>query len=315
MNQTLRLVLGSLIFIGLSACSVSGISASNTDGAPVLTVLDSFHIPREKFDGDLITELSDLAWDEDEQLLYAVSDRGKLFHFKLTIENERIIKVEPVFARTLRNAKDKKLDWRDSEGLFALKANNGKKGDTQLAVSLEGIPRLLRMNTRGTQIGEEKLNKALRDRHQFRESNTGLESVAYHPKYGFITAPERSLKGQPDNLHTLYSAKQQWSFMAYPSKNSSITALEVLPDQSLLVLERAWAGFPNPLVISVRRVDLSACSKEGACVAQDLMVSSSLLSIDNYEGLTHIRDNLYLMVSDDGNHDLLRTTLTLFKVE
>ena len=103
--------------------------------------------------------------------------------------------------------------------------------------------------------------------------------------------------------------------MAHPAKNSGISGLETLPDGNLLVMERAWSGIFNPLVVSLRYLDFEQCSKDGACTAQDLKVLSSHLLVDNFEGLTHIQGNQYLMVSDDGNEELLRTALTLFTLD
>ncbi|PID34325.1 MAG: hypothetical protein CR976_00880, partial [Thiotrichales bacterium] len=178
---------------------------------------------------------------------------------------------------------------RDAEGLMVWNASNGKKGDTQLIISLEGKPRLVRFTPQGRMIADIAVPRPLRDRHRLRKSNSGLESVTYHNSYGLMTAPEESLKGQPKNLHTVYAAKKQWSFMAYPAPNSSITALEMIEGTNeLLVLERAWNGALEPMVISL---------------------------VDNFEGMTAIGNNRYLIVSDDGKSDLLRTLLTLFKVE
>ncbi|MEZ5449283.1 MAG: esterase-like activity of phytase family protein [Thiolinea sp.] len=315
MTSAIRHLLGLLAFTALSACSAPAITADTSARYSRIHILGHYTLPREPFQGEAISELSGLAWDEDEQLLYAVSDRGRIFHFRLTLGDNGIQSVQPVFAAGLLDKQGKKLRARDSEGLSTRNANNGRRGDTQLVVSFEHGPRLLRMSPQGKELGSEPLNKALVDKKQYRDPNQMLESVVLHPKYGLLTAPERSLRGQPDNLQSVYSVQKSWSFMAYPATNSSVTGLEILPDESLLVLERAWSGFPNPMVISLRRVDLEACSQEGACKAQDLGVFSSILSVDNYEGLAHIKDNLYLMVSDDGQHDLLRTVLTLFRVE
>lgn len=318
----LHSLIGSLLFMALSACSMPAITDSGnavgSAGSGELMILDHHVIPPDDVNGLRITELSGLAWDEDEQLLYAVSDKGRVYHFKLKIENDLIASVTPVFAAKLRNVKGKKLKKhrRDAEGLMVWNAANGKKGDTQLIISLEGVPRIVRFTPQGKAIANIKVPEPLRDRHNLRASNSGLESVTYHPRYGFMTAPEESVKGQPKNLHTVYTAQKQWSFMAYPAKNSSITALEMMPgSNNLLVMERAWSGFPNPLTISLRRVNLEKCSDKGACVAEDLKVFSSSLSIDNFEGMTHIGNKRYLIVSDDGKSDLLRTLLTLFKVE
>lgn len=308
-KQALRSSL--LAALSLSACTAPTLQAENRYR---LTILDQIVIPRDTVNGQVVTELSDLAWDEDEQLLYAISDKGILFHFKLSTKNNSL-RAKPIAAFPLFDKQGKLLKPRDSEGLMVFNSENNRKGDSQLIVSMEGIPRLLRTDTQAHQISEEKLNPLLQNRKLYRSGNDMLESVIFHPRLGLLTAPEMSLKTNPENLHTIYSPTQYWSFPAYPSPKSSITALEVLPDQSLLVLERAWAGFPNPFVISLRRVDVMNCKPRTVCKVQDLAVFSGLLSIDNFEGLTHIKDNLYLMVSDDNQSDLLSTKLTLFNIE
>lgn len=301
--------------LALTACSVPSVTAATPKTYSQVKLLSQFTIPRRVVNGHVINEISGLAWDQDEQLLYALSDHGLLFHFKMSIEVDTIKAVDPVFVAVLVDNKGKPIKVRDSEGLFALNTNNSKKGDTQLAISFEHGPRIFRFTPQGRQVGTVSIHKDLQKAKNYRASNSMLESVAYHPKYGFITAPERSLKGQPENLQTIYAAKQKWSFLGYPATNSAVTGLDILPDQSVLVLERAWSGLFNPMVISLRRIDLKACGKAEICPVQDLGVYSSLIQIDNFEGLTQFRDNLYLMISDDGDRDLLRTQLSLFKVE
>jgi hypothetical protein len=286
--------------------------------SPVLEVRDTVVIPPHTVNGIKISELSGLAWDQDERLLYAISDKGHVFHFRLTLDGNRIMAVEPVYAANLTDTEGEpiKKGRRDSEGLTLLNAANGKRGDTQLVIALEAVPRIIRFTPQGTAIRNINLPPALQDKRAYQHGNNSLESVTFHPRYGFITAPEMPLRGQPDNLHTLYSTKgQHWSFIAYPAENSGISAMETLPDGNLLIMERAWSGFPNPLVVSLRYLDFRQCSKDGACTLQDLKVLSSHLLVDNFEGLTHIQGNQYLMVSDDGNEDFLPTSLTLFTLD
>jgi hypothetical protein len=282
---------------------------------PVLEVQSSVTIPPNTVNGITIAELSGLAWDSDEQLLYAISDKGRLFHFRLTLDGNRINAVKPVYAANLTDTTGEQIKKgrRDSEGLTILNAANDKHGDTQLVIAFEGIPRLIRFTPQGEAIQNIELPPVLSDKRAYRHGNNSLESVTFHPRYGFITAPEQPLRGQPPNLHTLYSTKgQHWSFNAYPAENSGISALETLPDGNILILERAWSGILSPLVVSLRYLDFRQCSKAGACAAQELKVFSNYLLVDNFEGLTHIQGNQYLMVSDDGGEEFLSTTLTLF---
>ncbi|WML86752.1 esterase-like activity of phytase family protein [Thiothrix subterranea] len=288
------------------------------NAAPVLEVQNSLVIPPHTVNGVKISELSGLAWDQDEQLLYAISDKGAIFHFKLDIQGKRLTAAEAVYAANLMDKDGERIKKgrRDSEGLTLMNANNGKTGDSQLVIAFEGIPRIIRFTPQGRAIKNISLPAELDDKNAYQHGNDSLESVTFHPRYGFITAPEMPLKGQPRNLHTLYSTKgQQWSFMAYPAKNSGISAMEVLPNGNLLVMERAWSGFPNPLVVSLRYLDFQQCSKDQACTLQNLKVFSNHLLVDNYEGLTHIQGNQYVMVGDDGNEDFLPTTLTLFTLD
>lgn len=277
---------------------------------------DDANIPADPINGLKVEELSGLAWDNDEQLLYAVSDRGVLFHFRLEgLEQGRLTFVRAVYAAKLLNNKGDELPKgrRDAEGLTVLNASNGKRGDTQLVISLEGQPRIVRFTASGRAIANIALPKAV---EQLPKNNSGLESITLHPRYAFLTAKEYPARGEPENLHTLYSTQgQRWQFLAYPAPKSSITALETLPDGSLLVLERAWSGFPNPLIISLRHLDFRQCSKENFCPVQDVQVFSSHLLMDNFEGLTHVRGKQYLMVSDDGGGDWQRTVLRLFTLE
>ena len=274
-------------------------------------------IPAETVMGVKIGELSGIAWDADEQLLYAVSDRGAVFHFQLTWDGNSVSAVQPVYAANLLDSKGGRVrkGRRDSEGLAVLNANNGKVGDSQLLISFEGEPRIIRFTPAGQAIKNMELPPQLRDVRQLHRGNDGLEAVTFHPRYGLLTAPESPLKGKPRTLHTLYGLSKSWSFNAYPAENSSITALETLPDGNILVLERAWSGFPNPLVVSLRYLDLKQCPKKGACPMQDIQVFSSHLALDNFEGLTRIDGNRYLMISDDGGGDWQRTLLTAFTLE
>lgn len=308
---------GVLLTLLSMACTAPVISHGDA-AAPRLEIRSSLAIPPHTVNGVKIAELSGLAWDEDEQLLYAISDKGRVYHFRLKLKGNQLVAAEPVFAAYLLDVEGERVrkNRRDSEGLTVLNAANGKQGDTELVVSFEGEPRIIRFTPQGLAIKNITVPKPLRDKKNLQTGNDSLESVTLHPRYGFITAPEKPLEGQPRNLHTLYSTKgEQWSFMAYPAKNSGISALETLPNGNLLIMERAWSGLSNPLTVSLRYLDFSRCSRDRACKPQDMKVISTHWLVDNFEGLTHIRGNQYLMVSDDGDENLLRTNLVLFTLD
>ncbi|MFN3785856.1 MAG: esterase-like activity of phytase family protein, partial [Thiothrix sp.] len=299
----------------LALCCCGGTSIAVAADAPRLQIQDTVAIPPQSVNGIRISELSGLAWDQDEQLLYAISDQGNIFHLRLQLEGQRIASVEARFAAQLSDDKGVRIKSgrRDSEGLTLINAANGKQGDTELVIAFEGEPRLIRFTPQGRAIKNITLPEVLRDKRAYQHGNHSLEAVTSHPRYGFISAPEMPLRGQPETLHSVYSTKgQQWSFNAYPAKNSAISALETLPNGNLLILERAWSGILNPLVVGLRYLDFQQCSQRNECPVVDLQVLSSHLLVDNYEGLTHIQGNQYLMVSDDGAEALLRTALTLF---
>ena len=76
--------------------------------------------------GSKVSELSDLAWDRDEKLLYALSDNGQLLSFKPVFSNNRLEDLLMVNGISLHDDKGKKLRWKnsDSEGLTLMNSNN-----------------------------------------------------------------------------------------------------------------------------------------------------------------------------------------------
>jgi len=324
-----RLFLWLLIFpiALLSACSSFKANAYNYSITPEnidshfmrINILSSFILKTKTKDSLPITEFSDLAWDEDEQLLYAVSDEGYLYHLKLGFNKKKLQTVSIVAAMHLKDKHKQPLKGKfsDAEGLALTNGNNGKRGDSILIISFENKPRIATFSSDGSFIRKVKTIKKLRKRKSFRHKNKALESVTLHPKYGILTASETPLKANPLNKQTLYSSTgKEWHFAASKVKNSSITALEVLPNGDVLILERAYNGFLFPVVISLRQLNIQNCKSSNLCetslIAQ--FSSSDGWILDNFEGLTHIRGNQYLMVSDNNNSPFQKTILVLFEI-
>ena len=266
-----------------------------------------------------VKELSGIAWDNDEKILYTVSDEGYLYHLEVTINNNQLDGVKVIFAVKLVDSSGNPLKgkYRDSEGLSTLNTNNGKQGDTQLFISFENKPRIVKFSTKGRMISAIKLPKKINKKSKFRHKNKALESVAYHPKYGVITAAEYPIKYRTQTIQTLFSSTgKEWSFERSKAPNSGITGLEILENGDVLVLERAYKNPFIPVVINLRRLQLDQCNKDRLCKAEAIarFDASDGWSIDNFEGLAHYKDNQYFMISDDNNSIFQKTILVLFEV-
>ena len=96
-----------------------------------------------------VAELSGIAWDNDEKILYAVSDEGYFYHLKVILKNNQLSGLHVIYATKLTDTEGKPLkgSHRDSEGLSTLNTNNGKQGDTQLLISFENKPRIVKFTT------------------------------------------------------------------------------------------------------------------------------------------------------------------------
>lgn len=108
------------------------------ENQPPSVELSRFAIAESLLAGLPINELSALAWDADEQLLYAISDKGSVFHFRITLEGNNILSTESLYGGRLTTTEnpDSPRTGMDAEGLTLLNANNGQTGDTELVVAI-----------------------------------------------------------------------------------------------------------------------------------------------------------------------------------
>jgi hypothetical protein len=279
-----------------------------------------------KINGIPLAELSGLAWDEDEGLLYAVSDGGSLFHLRPVITDNTLTNVKAVSAYWLLNQKGERLQPVDSEGLAILNGNNGVAGDTELVISFEHPLQMARVSPQGEPLGDYVLPTPLQRAENYYSTNKALEAVTVHPHLGILTSPEwplkkkntgYSLKGQ--HKHTVYALEggKQWTFPAYPAPNSAVVALEALEDGSVLVLERAFVSVFEPLIISLRRLWLYTCKKCSENVKSEQVAvfdNTQGWKVDNFEGLTHHQGAYFFMVSDDNGRSLQDTFLSYFEL-
>ncbi len=252
-----------------------------------VTLLDSVVTHFWNFD-----EISDLAYDPTRDALYAINDSAWLYTLEIRLRNDRIQSLRLLHRRKLKGKHHIPLTRKalaDSEGMCFVGGN--------LLVSFERRPRIALYTTKGDLLYTIKLPKPLRKKRLYRDKNQMLEAITYHPRYRIVTAPEEPLRISPMRRHTLYSEKTRWYFEA----TGSITALETTPKGNILVLERKMLD-TNEFLLTLSRLNPTRCENT-FCKTQKIL---QLHTDANFEGLTALKGNRYLLV-DDSKGGLFRS--------
>jgi hypothetical protein len=282
-----------------------------------MRVLGVLELPSLTINGLRFAELSGLAWDEDDGVLYALSDKGKLFGLRPVIRNGRLVDVALVSAARLIDPLTRKpVRWHraDSEGLDILNGRNGRHGDAELLISFEREPRIARYRPDGTFIADVPLPDNLRDVHRYRGGNKMLESVCVHAREGVLTAPEEPLDDRTDAARLYRMDGSSWRF---PPSDGGISGLECLPDGDVLVLERKIEAIGLHKRVTLRRLRLPPRTPPDALLRTDVVAvldSDQGLNIDNFEGLARRDARHFFMVSDNNDVFLQRTLLVYFEI-
>jgi hypothetical protein len=281
----------------LSADVVSTPVTAFEGDEPVILMHGAVELASQSSDGEKIGSLSALAWDQDEGILYALSDNAHLYHFKPVFEDDKLVAVEFLGRVRLRDTDGDKLKGkeRDSEGMHVINGNNGRQGDSELLIAFEQKPRIDRFSIEGSQVGEIELPKALTNVKNYRGANHALEAVTWHPDYGVMTLPQRP----QDDGHFLYTASgRKWPYEMSPLRGNEVVSLETMPDGALLIMERLFEpGVFGGGVISLRRAVIG----EESLQLSDLAVLKSRdgWRLENFEGLSHHEEGRYFMISDN----------------
>jgi len=256
-----------------------------------------------RIDGFFLSEISGLAWDPEEQWLYAVSDKGYLFRLRLRIEDGVLRAVVPVAAVVLKRPAGTKgrRSGFDAEGLTlrpSVEWSGSGPDRIELLVVTEGTPRMLRVDPSGAVLGELALPAGLVDAKRYADANTMLESVAIHPDHGVLVAPERPLRGEnPQHGHRIHAVDRHWNIEALDPTESHLKAMDVLEDGRLLVLERSGSG--RYLVSALRSTDLDDCTGSSPCPMQTLLHIDRTGGAENFEGMAYLGNGRVLLASDN----------------
>ena len=260
-------------------------------------------------------EFSGLAWDHDQNILIILSDRGLVIHVKPVFRKDKLINVDLLSYYHLKDAYGKKLMNKnaDSEGLALKNSRNNNFGDTELIISFERHPRVVRYTTDGDYISNMPVNNALNDITNYAGENKALEAITNHNQFNIITGPERPLNDTMNHslsLHTMNNKK--WFFTANNDKYGSLVGLTTLPDNRLIALERIFPG----VIAGVSNV-IHLISLDTKLLKQKTLVKlkpTDGFFNDNFEGISWHKNNRFFMISDDNDSIFQRTILVYFEI-
>jgi len=311
--KSILIILGFLSLLHAEIFDTEIAPFSKGEQCGKVLLLDQKVLEFKKIDGVKFSEISDLAYDAAKKILYMVGDEGKVFRFEATF-GKKIEGLRPLDAVKLRKKHGKKFKkWdRDSEGLAL--DNTGR-----LYISFEGKAKIGSFDSKGSMIRSYPLPKKLREPANYRSRNKSLEALAWHPKYGLLTATEWPLKHKKKKAQTIYSLRgKTWYFKAEPEFKSGVAAMEVMDDGNMLLLERSYVSLLDPVVVTLKKVYLNQCKgKKKVCKSEVLVKMNNHKGwiIDNFEGLARVGKNRYVMVSDDNDNFFQQTVLIYFEVK
>jgi len=331
-----RFIKIALITLGVLATLSSGVSVRaqtdlDTRSVPLadnvktgdridrIRFLGMLQLPNPVVDKMRFSQLSGLAWDDDDGILYALSDKGFLFHLQPVFRNGALTGLKLLKAVHLRElGNNKPLRWgdADSEGLEILHGRNGRKGDAELLISFERIPRIVRYRADGYAIEEYPLPAPINDAGNYQNANKMLESVCQDPRLGILTAPELPLKSERAGFTHIFSLGGKSWLYPLPTRNR-ITDMDCLGRERVMLLESNIENVLGRLTVSLKIATLPENPLPTEPVPVETLVTFDTEKghqIDNFEGLAHHRGNRFFMVSDDNDLFIQRSLLMYFEV-
>jgi hypothetical protein len=269
-------------------------------------------------DSRRLSQLSGLAWDDDDGILYALSDKGSLFHLQPLFEGDILTGVKLLQSLPLRElGSDKPLrGWRiDAEGLDIVNGRNGRRHDAELIIGTERVPQIMRFRPDGYAIAQHALPAPIDKRGSFSSPNKILEAVCVDSTHGVLAMPEVPLKNEREGYTRIFSVTgSSWLYPSAPGDR--ITAMECLGKGEVMVLQQNYQTPFSQVIVMLRRVQLTPGSPTQPLKPETIVTldSNKGFQIDNFEGLTRHRGNRFFMVSDNNDLFVQRTLLMYFEL-
>ncbi len=275
--------------------------------------LGMLEVPAATVQGLRFSQISDLAWDDDAGLLYAISDKGALFHLRPVFNADTLIDVKLVRAlplRELHTGQPLRGRRADTEGMDILHGRNRRANDTELVISFERYPRIWRYRPDGQARAELPLPAPLDDPRAYDDDNRMLEAVCVDDTLGTLTMPEAPLRKERRGHTRMFSTGGKSWF--YPVEHSNRpVGMACLGGGEVIVLERDYGRLLWRASMTLKRVRLSAANA-GATLAPERVVmldTTDGFQIDNFEGIAQHRGNRFFLVSDNNDLFIQRTLL------
>lgn len=289
---------------------------SITDGKFMgIRILDSRLVDVSRIDGEKFYGISGIAYDENRDVLYALNDRGRLFSLRVVVKDNEILELKPIGGYRLKDEYGRKLlkPRSDSEGMTLVSDGDRKA----LLISFERYPKIMKVDVHGKGYKKQKITlpKRLQNIKNYLGTNGALEALTYHSKYGILTTAEYPLKDQKYGYQGIFNLDGEVCKFKKDYFGNAVTEFEIMPDNNLLILQRDFDMKNFKVNIILKKIYLDKIT-DGICKAKNLAVmkSDEGWNLDNFEGLTRYKDNIYFMVSDDNGFFLQDTILTMFEV-
>lgn len=285
-----------------------------------LRFLGMLELPDITHNGVRLSQLSGLAWDDDDGILYAVSDKGGLFHLRPEFKGDFLSGLRLLHAFPLSAPDDWKSAARrlrpDAEGLDILNGRNGRKADAELIVSIERVPRILRYRPNGQIIGEHRLPTPLNDVRNYANANKTLEAVCADPVLGILTAPEAPLKNEPPGHTHIFGLSGKWWDYPLPA-GERITDMECVAQGEALILQQNYQLAFGQITVTLKRIrpGSTPSSKQLQPETVFTLDNQKGFNLDNFEGLARHRNGRFFMVSDNNDLFIQRTLLMYFEIQ
>ena len=271
-----------------------------------ITLLGALYIKPDNSVNKLSREISGLAWDEDEQLLYGISDDGYISHIRVNISDGLLVDAEVINSYRLKdvNGNIRKEKDADAEGLTIENSDNGKHGDSLLTVVLDDNTRLQQFDTKGDFIRDitlpDKFNEMVREK-----GNIEVNSLAGNSHDGYFFITKEALF---DDFHYIYNTRNTVDRIKYENPEATnVVGVDLIKPDNLIILDRKYISIIKPVLYCLRSLNLTNSKMiDLACFN-----NKQGWKIDNFEGVARHRGDNYFIISDD-NESILQKTLLIY---